>query len=122
MKCAHHKEAEADLLLTFEAWKQCASLKRSSKWVKGHQDDSHASSQLDELATLNFETDHVATAAYTMTELSGTQQYDQMVLLDVKWAIFANGVKMNSKQKRHHHTTMPQSRSRTKCQIKAQIV
>jgi len=63
MKLAHHQEAEADRLLAFADWKTKTSLTRTSKWVKGHQDDVKLDTELTELGRLNIVMDKSAAVA-----------------------------------------------------------
>ena len=70
MKLAHHKEAEACLLLTFNAWKQYTSLKCESKWGKDTKMQSQQESR--ELAMLNMEMDQMTASTYDTPDMPCT--------------------------------------------------
>ena len=46
IRFANHKEAEADLLLTYQEWVKNGLVKQSSPWVMGHQDNHKAQEYL----------------------------------------------------------------------------
>ena len=99
IKLGHHKEAEADLLLTHTKWTTNPPLKHKVTWVKGHQDDKKDADDLTEHERLNISMDTEATSAYASSNLLMMKWQDQVVFPDEKWAIFIDDTKIMMKLK-----------------------
>jgi len=98
LRLHHHKEPEADLLLTFHEWSN-NNIKRTPQWVRGHQDSSKQKEDLNDLERINIEMDQLADTAYELPHELKTH-IEQEVLPAEIIAVFVNGVKITTHLKK----------------------
>ena len=65
LRLCHHEEPDADLILTFRQWSD-NNIHRTSKWVRGHQDDKKENEDLTDEEQLTIEMDALAAIAYDL--------------------------------------------------------
>ena len=94
LKLHHHKEPEADLLLTFHQWSD-NNVKCTPQWVRGHQDSCKQKEDLNDLERINIEMDQLAETAYELPHELKTR-IEQDVLPAEIIAVFINGVKITT--------------------------
>jgi len=110
IRLCHHKEAEADLLLTLREWATKNPYKFKLRWVKGHQDEVTKEVDLSPLARLNIEMDAMADSVHAPTFPSKSTA-EQEVLPAERWALFIDSEKVTTKLKdrvihRCHHIAL----------------
>ena len=98
LRLRHHKEPDADLILTFRQWSD-NNIHRSSKWVHGHQDSKKETLSLTDNELLNIEMDLLADIAYELPYEMQTQS-NQEVLPAEKIAVYLQGNKITSHLKK----------------------
>ena len=94
----HHKEPNADLILTFQQWSD-TNIHHSSKWVHGHQDSKKEAVSLTDNELLNIEMDSLADIAYELP-YKMQMQSNQEVLPAEKIAVYLHGNKITARFKK----------------------
>ena len=94
LRLHHHKEADADLLLTFRQWSD-TNIKRTSQWVRGHQDSLKQTADLTDIERINVDMDYLADAAYELPYELTTCNTQEVLPAEII-AVFFNDTKITT--------------------------